>query len=58
MSNDRSPPIDDSDSLRTALAELLTEARDNDVEIEGALRVKTPDADHSDWEIQIWKVER
>lgn len=48
-------PIDDTESLRSALQAVLEEADTNDVEIEGSLRVPAT-TDHPSWEIQIWKV--
>lgn len=49
--------IDNVESLRSALREVLEEAQTNDVEIEGSLRIQTP-SDHSvDYELQIWEIE-
>jgi len=48
--------IDDVESLRSALQDILEEAEINDVEVEGSLRVQGR-ADHPDWEIQIWQIE-
>lgn len=46
--------IDDIESLRSAFQTILEEADANDVGIEGSLKIQTT-ADHSNWEIQIWK---
>lgn len=55
MSDDTS--IDDVESLRSALTELLEEAERNGVEIEGGLTIRTTASQHPDWEVQIWQVE-
>ncbi len=54
MTNEQ--PIDNTESLRSALQAILEEAATNDVEIEGSLRIRAT-ADHPNWEIQIWKLE-
>ncbi len=53
MLNDNS--IDDVESLRSALREVLKEAETNDIEVEGSFRIEAP-VDQN-WEIQIWQVE-
>jgi len=50
-------PIDDVESLRSALTELLEEAECNDVEVEGGVTIRTTTSQHPDWEVQIWQIE-
>lgn len=49
--------IDDVESLRVALGELLKEAESNDVDIEGGLTIRESGNQHTDWEVQIWQIE-
>lgn len=50
-------PIDDVESLRSALTALLEEADRNDVAVEGALTIRTSASQHPDREVQIWQIE-
>lgn len=50
-------PIDDVESLRFALTEVLEEADSNGVNVEGGLIIRTTAGHRPDWEVQIWEIE-
>lgn len=49
--------VDDVESLRSALREVLEDAQTNGVEIERSLMIQTTTDHHPNWEVQIWQID-